>query len=530
MKVEADTYLARVAPEALKSAKREWLFAGGLTLAAVAWLLAWYGVTSASMVAIWHESETFAHGFLIFPISAWLIWGKRQALAHLSPEPSLAGVALLAILGAGWLFANVAGVQVVQQYAVVAMVPALLLAVLGWRVVRTLAFPLAFLLLAVPVGKGLMPPLMDFTADFTVTALQLTGMPVYREGTFFSIPSGNWSVVEGCSGIRYLIASFTGGCLFAYLSYRSLYKRLLFIAASIVVPIIANGLRAYLIVMIAHLSDMRLAMGIDHYIYGWVFFGFVMLLLFWVGSFWRDHEPEDSASAPPAAPAHGRVPLSKVGGVALAATLVAGVWPLYAARLDDGRQFASRPPLQAPAATAGWQLDPEPVTDWQPRYVGMDASLLQTYRKGDSRVAVYFVVYRRQRQDAELINDRNVLVPQKHPVWGNVGEVRRRESIGASEVPVRETRLRSRAQRLLIWDWLFVGNRHLSSPYYAKLLLGWNRLIGNPGQGAAIILATPAEQQTDQAERTLRAFVADMTLPIEQSLRASAESDVGVRP
>src|SRR5438552_85220 len=113
------------------------------------------------------------------------------------------------------------------------------------------------------MGEALIPPLMEWTADFTVAALQLSGIPVFREGLFFTIPSGNWSVVEGCSGVRYLIASFTVGVLFAYLSYRRAWKRLLFAAMSIIVPIIANGMRAYLIVMIAHLSNNQLAHGVD---------------------------------------------------------------------------------------------------------------------------------------------------------------------------------------------------------------------------------------------------------------------------
>jgi EpsI family protein len=159
----------------------------------------------------------------------------------------------------------------------------------------------------------------------------------------------------------------------------------------------------------------------------------------------------------------------------------------------------------------------------------MDASLFQVYRKGDVRVAVYLAVYGRPRPDAELINDRNVLVVQKDPVWGNVGESRRLEPIGRFEVPLRETRVRSHAQRLLIWDWLSINNRNVSSPYYGKLLQGWNRLLGRPGQDAAIMLATPTGEQIEQAEKTLRAFVADMTPSIEQALRASAGSDQGIR-
>src|SRR5206468_6688395 len=113
---------------------------------------------------------------------------------------------------------------------------------------------------------------------------------VFREGNYFTIPSGSWSVVEACSGVRYLIASFMVGTLYAYLSYRSTARRAAFIAASLVVPIVANWLRAYMIVMLGHLTNNRLAVGADHLVYGWIFFGIVMALLFWIGSRWRQDE------------------------------------------------------------------------------------------------------------------------------------------------------------------------------------------------------------------------------------------------
>jgi hypothetical protein len=116
-----------------------------------------------------------------------------------------------------WLVARaVGGAGVVQQYAVVIMIPLLVWAILGSEVVRALSFPLFFLLLAVPFGEFLLPALIEHTADFTVFALKLTGIPVYREGAYLTIPTGNWSVVEACSGLRYIIASLTAGLLYAY--------------------------------------------------------------------------------------------------------------------------------------------------------------------------------------------------------------------------------------------------------------------------------------------------------------------------
>ncbi len=174
---------------------------------------------------------------------------------------------------------------------------------------------------AVPFGEFLLPVLMEYTANFTVTALRLSGIPVYREGLQFVIPSGNWSVVEACSGVRYLIASFMIGTLFAYLNYRSTRRRLVFIGVSIVVPIVANWLRAYMIVMLGHLSGNTIAVGVDHLIYGWLFFGLVITIMFLIGARWS--EPETAVPAP-----SGGIEVGEWGSVsnaAFAGTLLACV-------------------------------------------------------------------------------------------------------------------------------------------------------------------------------------------------------------
>jgi exosortase A len=520
VKVDTAELLSRSngSPVALKTVH----LASAATIATIAWLLAWYGETFASMVAVWWRSETFAHGLLILPISAWLIWTKRRALAAVQPVTCAWGVAWLIALGVLWLLARVAEVLVVQQFALIAMVSAMVLALLGPQVVRVLAFPLAFLFLAVPFGEGLIPPMMEFTADFTVAALRLTGIPVFREGNFFTIPSGNWSVVEGCSGLRYLIASFAGGCLYAYLTYRSLARRLAFVAAAIAVPVVANWFRAYMIVMIGHISDMRLAHGVDHLIYGWVFFGAVMLLLMWAGSHWRQtaDETEQNSTAEPSE--RHAVFLQRLLAAIAMAVVMAGVWPLYAAHVESLAGVGERVLLPVPRDLAGWQRDQEALTDWRPRFKGADASLFQVYRKGDARVALYLGLYRYQRQDAELINSQNIMVVQKHPVWSNVGETRPVERIGQFDVPLRESRLRSSHQRLLIWDWHVIDGRHLLNPYLGKILLTWEKLLGRRDDGVAILVATPSEEHTEAAEAVLRAFVGEMLPSIDAALAAAA--------
>jgi EpsI family protein len=266
--------------------------------------------------------------------------------------------------------------------------------------------------------------------------------------------------------------------------------------------------------------------GIDHLIYGWVFFGLVMFLLFWVGSFWRD--PVGGWGGLSAIVRSQRaVSVTSVHRVAAAAAVlaIAAAWPLYAAYLDRPSGAAGQPVLPTPASVGGWVLAGEPFTDWRPRYEGAAASGIHVYRKGEATVAVYLGLYRDQRKGAELVTSANIMVEQKHPVWSNVGESRRKEDLGSGPTAIRQTLLRSSGQRLLIWDWYRVSGRNIVEPYVGKLLLARDRLLGRGDEGAAIILFTPYLERPDAAQETLRQFVREMLPSIEVALaRAGAEA------
>ncbi len=499
------------------TARNGWLLPAVLTVGVLLLLTGIFWPTFHSMVEVWERSETFAHGYLIVPISAWLIWRKRGTLAQIRPRPDWRGLLLLVAAGASWLLADAGSVNVVAQYAFIALLIGVVWALLGWTFVWAAFFPLMFLFFAVPVGEFLIQPLMGVTADFTVSMLQLTGIPVYREGTFFSIPSGDWSVVEGCSGLRYLIASITLGVLYAYLTYRSWQRRVLFSLAAMIVPVFANSGRAYMIVMIAHLSDMKLALGVDHYIYGWVFFGIVMLLLFWIGSFWReDDQPEAEVVRPAAGQAGGSRALPLLP-VALAVLLVAGLWPAYA-RWLDARALPAMPPLQV-SAQGGWQPGAA-FTSWLPHWVGADRQLRQSYTQAGRNVFLELDYYVTQRQDAELINSQNFMIRQKDPHWSNVGEAIVSVEIGGVQRQVRQAKMRgSDGQRLLVWQWNLINQRPLVNDQLAKLVLAFDRVRLQRDDGLSVLIATPYEDAgLDNAAATLARFAADMEPAIGQTL------------
>jgi len=303
----------------------------------------------------------------------------------------------------------------------VAMVPFAVWAVLGTRIASSLCIPLAFLFFAVPFGDFLVPRLMDWTADFTVAAIKASGVPVYREGNNLQIPSGLWAIVEACSGIRYLIASLMVGCLFAYLSYRSPVRRVLFIVASIFVPIVANWLRAYMIVMLGHISGNRIAVGVDHLIYGWVFFGIVMALLFWVGSRWREDDIPVRVSAPAQrASSRSAPPPARVWPMLFAVVALTAIWPALEAYHDRGAKPGNFD-LPRIAASNGWTDGSHGLPDWRPDVSGASAELRQTFSKDGRAVGLHVAFFHDQTKDVKAITSTNQLVYTNNVLWAQVG-------------------------------------------------------------------------------------------------------------
>jgi len=459
-------------------------------------VLAWLVVaallqpTFMSMYDIWERSETYAHGFVIFPIALWLVWRDRQRLAAVPVAGDARAFLVIVPLALGWLAARLGGVLVVEQYAFVALCIATVWLVLGFRMLRAAMFPLGFLLLMVPNGEALIQPLINFTADFTVGAVRLVGIPVYREGPFFTMPSGEWNVVEGCSGLRYLISSITLGVLYAYLTYRSPWKRVAFSIAAMIVPVFANGMRATIIVFIAHYSDMKLALGVDHFIYGWVWFGLVMLVMFWVGLIWR--EDLDDAAPPPATASIRAAPLHVV-----ALALLLAAFPLYEGHLSS--RPVPAPALVLPAPAAGWQISQSAFSSWSPQWHGMDIQRVENYRRGEQQVMLFLAWYGTQRDNAELINSRNIMIREKHPDWRQVGRENLTRNVAGHPLPLYEARLAARddQQRILAWQWHRIQGRDDINPYRAKIELALAKLLGRQDVGAAIIVATPYRDKND---------------------------------
>jgi exosortase A len=481
--------------------------------------LALHVPTVRSMMSVWANSSTFTHGFLVLPACVWFIWTRRQALVQAAPAPFWPALLVTAAAGLAWTLGELTASLSIAHFALVTIAISVVVAVFGLAWARELAFPQALLLFAVPFGEAFVPVLMDWTADFTVVALKLSGVPVLREGNDFTIPSGRWSVVEACSGARYLLASFVAGTLYAWVMYRSPGRRAVFMVVSILAPIVANWLRAYMIVMLGHLSDNALAAGVDHLIYGWVFFGFVIFLLFAAGARWRE-DPEPVAAAPVAVARD--LNLRRLAPVLCAAGALVVAWPVLAAWLvasGDKRPLAP----EAARAQAGWVVAPGPAA-WQPRLEGPQVVLVNSFEKGGSRVDLVAGLYRDQRQGAELVNSQNQLAGETNG-WRQVTREVRAVVLAGRERVVRSAVMRGAAgQYVLVWHWYWLHPVWSASDMHAKVDLALDRLLLRSDTSAWMAAATSFDPERPlQAEAVLRGFLSDMAGSIDSALTLTAQ-------
>jgi len=505
-----------------------WRTALATLVVSLGWIGAWYASTLMVMVRTWANSETFAHGFVVAPIALWLVWRLRSDVAVLQPRPDWRALPLIALAGAVWLGAKLGAVNVLAQMALISMLIATVFAVLGPAVTRALLFPLGFLFFCVPVGDFLLPTLMEHTANFTVAALRATGVPVYREGLQLVIPTGRWSIVEACSGVRYLIASLMVGTLFAYLNYRSLWRRWVFVGVSIVVPIVANWIRAYMIVMLGHLTNNRLAVGVDHVIYGWVFFGIVMLLMFWIGSKWREYPPADQTTPPPVPAASATTAARPTRFVAAAAALMAVtiVWPLADLRADAA--LSTQPVSIALGPISGWDAasgagSTSQRPAFEPRFELPSATIHQHFERGRTDVGLFVAYYRDQRFDRKLVSSENRLVVSLDPVWNVVRTGSVDVTIEGREHAVPTTALQTRDGKLLVaLQFYWIDGAVTSSDAVAKASMAWARLRGRGDDSAAIVVYAHASTIAD-AQAELQAFVRDAWPSIATALVQSRD-------
>ncbi|WP_294040396.1 exosortase A [Sphingomonas sp.] len=395
------TSIAQTAPNAftLAAAWRRPLVALGLVVAV---LLVAFRRDVSDLAALYWTNTTFGHCLFIAPVIGWLVWIRRSELAQLTPQGWAPGLALVAAGGFGWLLGDAGTVSFARHFGLVMMLQGAVVTVLGPNVARGLLFPLAYALFLVPFGDFLEPPLQTVTVWMTMHLLHLVGAPATVDGVLITAGGKYFEVAEACSGSKFVIAMVAYGVLVANLCYRTWPRRLAFMAMALVVPVLANGIRAFGTIYAAVLTSVEQATGYDHIVFGWVFFGLVMAAVLAIGWKWFDRAPD----APAFDPAKLRGAIRWRLDVPVAALLVlatAMIFPTWSAAIAHRAQ-ALPAHIDLPQVP-GWNRAPVSTTaPWMPNYPGADHQLFGRYVDAQGNtVDLAIAVYGSQREGKEIV-------------------------------------------------------------------------------------------------------------------------------
>lgn len=469
------------------------------------WLgIFWEPIISAAR--IWYISEIFQHGFFVIPAAFYFIWRERDQLNGLQPQANywvlllLVPFFLLAGLG------DAGGIQVFQHIAAFTILPLMIWLLVGNRIARILWFPLCFMLFSIPIGEELVPHLQKITADLAIMMLNLTSIPSYNTGLYIEIPEGKFVVAEACSGIRFFVGSIVFGAVYSHISYRSFKRKLAFMALAVIVPLLANALRVFTIVLIGHYIDMQYASGADHLIYGWVFFAIVLFLLILFGETFREKSPQkseasalpanDSASSPVEQSAHSSSALTekawqpwtfsgKSYPALICLLLTFGLWQfsfssdpeISSAQLDRAilEDIATERPL---------------VGSWAPVIKGA-SDHYQAYLSGhySSRVALFVAWYPQIRDEHELISSANAYYDKEH--WSPVGSSQYAlGDAGSGSYANLIEIVSARGEKRWLVYWYQLDKMALASSIKTKLHQALDVMLGGEGGGALVIISS----------------------------------------
>jgi exosortase A len=482
---------SRAAPAQLAVWKTHLAALAVLTLALGA--VFWSDIQAAATV--WWIYPAYSHCFLIIPISAWLIWERKDTLA--SDTPAAMPAALLGAIPfvALWFIGRFASITEARQFALVGLMEVFIAAVLGWHIFRKIAFACLYLVFLVPTGQYLIPPLQQVTAKFVETGLNLFSIPYFRDGLQFQLVNGRYEIAEACAGLRFLIATLALGTLFAHMMYRKWFKVVLFIAACLIVPVIGNGIRALVTVMVANYTSNKVAAGFDHLVYGWVFAVAILFLVMFVGQRFRD--PEADIAPPSGSFRPSRYPLlaaTLTGALALLCIGPAAAW--YAESRPSG---ASQPALEALAAPAGWQKQAG-ASDWHIAFApGAADATVQLAQRDSAPVDVNINYYIRQRGTPSLLASLNQ--PWDNKLWHPTQRRNITHASGGANIALDETIIQEGEAKRLVWTTYWVDGRFTTSSLALRLLELESGIFH--GHSAVVALSTPITASEDEARARL---------------------------
>jgi exosortase len=254
----------------------------GLTALA---LLACYASTLRGMFSQWWTDQDMSHGFAVPLVIAWIVWRERSRWLALPVSPTWWGFPLLAGAAAIQVVSSLGLGLFASSVALLISIAGAVLCLGGFAFLRIWAFPLGLSLFMLPklaiVYNQTTLPLQLLASRLATGVLSATGFRVVREGVILDVAGHRVSVVEACSGVRYLLSLAFIAVVFAYLADvkapLKVWMRWALLAAALPIAIVANAVRVAISAAFPALDS-----GTPHEAAGWAVFVICLLLIFLV--------------------------------------------------------------------------------------------------------------------------------------------------------------------------------------------------------------------------------------------------------
>lgn len=505
------------------------LFLGVSALVASVLLGYLYADSVAFLFRQW-GSEDYSHGMFVPLISLFLIWQARDRIAVAGMKNSWWGLAvILAGLFFYWI-GEFATLFVIQHFSLWMVIVGLVIALMGVRGARAIAFPLSYLLTSIPLPvflyASLSSQLQLWSSALGVGYLQLVGVTAFREGNVIDLGPIQLQVVEACSGIRYLLPLTSLALLCAHLFKDRIWKRVLLVLSSIPISVLVNGFRIGMIGVLVEWYGQGAAEGFYHLFEGWVLFMAslgLLILEMWVlariGTMgdrlpflsrftWRDRSPSPLTSASPHA--SNRLFL----GPAYLCSVALLVPVAFASTLMVEREEV--PPSRAmfvdfPMKLDGWLGTSLTLEKQYIDVLRFDDYVLADYRFGDGQpVNLYAAYYRSQRKGQSAHSPQSCLPGGGWEISSIHSMDLQASSRMVRPLHVNRALIQKDSQKQIVLYWFKQRDRVLSNEYLVKLYLFWDAVSRGRTDGALVRIASlvgPGETE-DIVEQRLRRFVA----------------------
>jgi exosortase len=243
-----------------------------------------YASVFKALLLQWWTDPDYGHGFFVPLFSGFVLWRQRRRWIETEIRPSNLG--LVVMLGAvGLLLIGSLGAELfTSRFSLIVLLAGMILFLAGWPMLRAVAFPLAFLILMIPIPaiiyNQITFPLQLFASRLATIWLELANGPVLRDGNVLVLSNYSLEVVEACSGIRSLMTLISLAIIYGYLVEPRRWVRYVLVILMVPSAIAANAFRIMGAGMMAHRFGPAAAEGFLHTFSGWVIFVAALLVLF----------------------------------------------------------------------------------------------------------------------------------------------------------------------------------------------------------------------------------------------------------